>query len=179
MFFLSIGLIFLVWILYYNRFIVLFTRVKSAWADIDVQLKRRHELVPNLLEIVKAYAMHEKNIFEAVAVARTHSLQAQGSQKSQAESVLADSLKSLMVVIENYPDLKADNTFLQLHVQLVEIEESLQYARRYYNGSVRDFNSAIESFPGNIVARIFGFKAKEFFQLDDVSQAAVPKADLG
>jgi LemA protein len=163
---------------FFNKLVMLSMRVKSAWADIDVQLKRRHDLVPNLVEIVKSYAVHEKSTLEAVVAARNQATAVSGLGSAQAEMMLASNLRSLIGLVENYPNLKADGTFLQLHTQLVEIEDTLQYARRYYNGSVRDFNTALESFPGNLIANAFGFKTREFFQLDNAQDAATPQAKL-
>jgi len=170
------GLLLFCAVIYYNRFIILLIRVKNAWADIDVQLKRRHDLVPNLVEIVKIYTVYERSTLEAVTAARNQTIGLEGVKAAAAESLLANNLKSLLAIVENYPDLKADGRFLQLHVQLTEIEDTLQYARRYYNGAVRDFNTAIESFPGNIMAKVFGFKIREFFQLDDIHDGEAPKA---
>ena len=154
--------------LVYNRLVGLRVRAASAWSDIDVQLKRRCDLVPNLVQVVKSYALHEKATLEAVMAARAQALSAQGNKDvARGQAFLAGSLKSLLVVVEGYPLLKADGTFLELHKQLVEIEDTLQYARRYYNGVVRDFNTAIAVFPNNLLSGLAGFKEKEFFGLDE------------
>jgi LemA protein len=162
----------------YNLFVKLNARAKSAWADIDVQLKRRHDLVPNLVTVVKGYALHERTTLEAVTAARSAAIAA-GAQPKEAENALSGTLKSLFALVENYPNLKADGTFLQLHKELVDIEDTLQYARRYYNGVVRDFNTAIAVFPNNAAAALFGFKAKYFFELESVLEKPAPQVDLG
>jgi LemA protein len=139
----------------YNKLVRLRNTVRSAWSDIDVQLKKRYDLVPNLVETVKGYAAHEQSLFTKVTNAR-----------AQAENLLRDSLKSLFAVAEAYPDLKANQDFLQLQTQLKEIEDNIEAARRYYNAVVRDFNTAIEQFPSNLIASRFGFEKSDFFQLE-------------
>lgn len=154
-------------ILIYNRLIRLRNTVQSSWSDIDVQLKKRYDLVPNLVETVKGYASHEKTVFEKVSEARSLAMRASSpAEKAPAENMLRDTLKSLFAVAEAYPELKANANFLQLQTQLKELEDNIEYARRYYNAVVRDFNILIESFPSNIVASSFRFEKGEFFGLE-------------
>jgi len=158
----------LLWIIgAYNGLIRLRNQLENAWAQIDVQLKRRHDLIPNLVETVKGYASHERAVFEKVTTARSMAIQASTPvDKAKAENMLRDTLKSLFAVAEAYPELKANANFMQLQSQLKELEDNIEYARRYYNAIVRDFNILIESFPSNIVASSFGFKQEEFFELE-------------
>lgn len=157
----------------YNNFIRLINRTKEAWADIDVQLKRRYDLIPNLVETVKGYATHEKTAFENVTKARAQAISAGTvGAKGAAENMLTGALKSLFAVAEAYPDLKANQNFLELQRELSDTENKIQAARRFYNGNVRDLNTAVQSFPGNIVAGWFSFKSAEFFELDDSEAAA-------
>jgi LemA protein len=157
----------------YNYFVTLVQRAKEAWADIDVQLKRRYDLIPNLVETVKGYATHEKTAFENVTAARSAAMGAQGAEaKGQAENMLSGALKSLFAVAEAYPDLKANQNFLALQDQLSDTENKIQAARRFYNGNVRDLTTAMQHFPGNIIAGIFGFQAQEYFELGDQDAAA-------
>jgi LemA protein len=163
-------------IVLYNRFVNLRNRVKEAFADIDVQLKRRYDLIPNLVEVVKGYASHEKGVFEKVTEARTRAMGAQSvHEKAQAENMLSQTLKSLFAVSENYPDLKASTNFLELQRELRDAEDKIQAARRFYNTVVMALNTGIESFPGNIVARIFAFKLQEFFEIEEAGQRETPK----
>jgi LemA protein len=163
-------------IVLYNRFVNLRNRVKEAFADIDVQLKRRYDLIPNLVEVVKGYASHEKGVFEKVTEARTRAMGAQSvHEKAQAENMLSQTLKSLFAVSENYPDLKASTNFLELQRELRDAEDKIQAARRFYNTMVMALNTSIESFPGNIVARIFSFKLQEFFEIEEAGQRETPK----
>ena len=149
----------------YNRLIVLKNRVKEAWSDIDVQLRRRYNLIPNLVETVKGYAAHEKGVFEKVTEARTRAMGAQTTKEhSKAENMLSDTLKSLFAVAENYPDLKASTNFLELQRELRDAEDKIQAARRFYNTNTRDLNTQIESFPSNIVAGAFRFSKMDFFE---------------
>ena len=151
----------------YNKLIRLRNTVKSSWSDIDVQLKKRYDLVPNLVETVKGYASHEKNVFENVTKARSMAMNAAApADKAKAENMLTDTLKSLFALAEAYPELKANANFMQLQTQVKELEDSIESARRYYNAVVRDFNIVIESFPSNIVASSFGFRQEEFFELE-------------
>ncbi len=157
----------------YNRFITLVQRTKEAWADIDVQLKRRYDLIPNLVETVKGYATHEQGTLDKVTQARAAAMNAQGiAQKGEAENMLTDALKSLFAVSEAYPDLKANTNFLELQRELSDTENKIQAARRFYNGNVRDLNTAVQSFPGNIIAGMFRFGEREFFELSAEEQAA-------
>jgi LemA protein len=149
----------------YNTLVQLRVRADSAWSDIDVQLKRRHDLIPNLVETVKGYAGHEKGTFENIAKFRSMAMQATGpADKAAAENQLTGALKSLFAVAENYPELKASEEFTQLQGSLNQTEDTIQNARRYYNAVVRDLNTKIQSFPTNILAGMFGFKAKQFFE---------------
>jgi LemA protein len=149
----------------FNGLVTLKNRAQEAWSDIDVQLKRRYDLIPNLVETVKGYAAHERELFEKVTQARAAAMQAQGVKgKADAENMLSGTLKSLFAVSENYPELKASQNFLELQRELTDTEDKIQAARRFYNGNVRDLNIKIESFPSNIFAGIFGFKKMELFQ---------------
>ncbi|HYF13286.1 MAG TPA: LemA family protein [Candidatus Paceibacterota bacterium] len=157
----------------YNRFITLVQRVKEAWADIDVQLKRRYDLIPNLVEAVKGYMGHERGTLEKVTAARTAAMDASGVEnKGKAENFLSETLKSLFAVAEAYPDLKANQNFLELQRELSDTENKIQAARRFYNSIVRDLNTAIHSFPGNLIAGYFHFEPKEYFELEAGEEAA-------
>lgn len=154
-------------IIMYNRLVRLRNTVRSSWSDIDVQLKKRFDLVPAVVETVKGYAKHEKSVFENVTKARSMGMQAATpGEMAKAENMLKDTLKSLFAVAEAYPELKANTNFLQLQTQLGDLENSIESARRYYNAVVRDFNTMTETFPSNLVASSFGFKEAEFFQLE-------------
>ena len=155
-------------IMSYNRFISLINRAKEAWSDIDVQLKRRYDLIPNLVSTVKGYAQHEKTAFENVTRARSMAMGAESlGDKAKAENMLTGALKSLFAVAEAYPDLKANQNFLELQRELSDTENKIQAARRFYNGNVRDLNTSVESFPSNIVANWFKFTLMEFFELEE------------
>ena len=160
--------LFVLWvILNYNRLVTLKNRVKEAWSDIDVQLKRRYDLIPNLVEIVKGYAAHEKELFEKVTDARARAMGAKSiKEKETAENELSGTLKSLFAVSENYPDLKASQNFLELQRELTDTEDKIQASRRFYNGNARDINTMIESFPSSIIANIFRFKKADFFEAE-------------
>ena len=159
----------------YNKLVRLRNTVKSSWSDIDVQLKKRFDLVPNLVETVKGYATHEKSVFEKVTQARSMAMQATSpAEMAKAENMLRDTLKSLFAVAEAYPDLKANTNFLQLQSQLQDLENTIESARRYYNAVVRDFNTLIESFPSNLIASQFSFKQEEFFQLEAPAEERKP-----
>lgn len=152
----------------YNGLVTLRTRVEEAWSDITVQLKRRTDLIPNLVNSVKGYATHEKEVFEKVTEARAAIMNAQGvAQTAEAENMLEGALKNLFAVAEAYPDLKANQNFLHLQQELVDTEDKIQAARRFYNGGVRDLNIKIDTFPSNIVAGMFGFVKREFFEVTD------------
>ncbi len=163
-----------VWVIaVYNRFVRLVMRAKEAWADIDVQLKRRYDLIPNLVESVKGYVRHEAGTLEKVTAARAAAMDAGGvEEKGKAENMLTGALKSLFAVAESYPDLKANSNFLELQRELSDTENKIQASRRFYNTNVRDLNTAIESFPGNIIANMFRFEPREFFALDEAEAAA-------
>ena len=163
----------------YNRFIKLRTRVREAWADIDVQLKRRYDLIPNLIETVKGYADHEKQTLQNVTEARTQAMNAEGaSEKAEAENMLSGALKSLFAVSESYPDLKANENFLELQRELTDTENKIQSARRFYNTNVRDMNISVESFPSNIIAGIFKFTKEPFFELEEEAAKEPVKVDF-
>jgi LemA protein len=163
------------WIIFtYNRLVTLRNRAREAWSDIDVQLKRRYNLIPNLVETVKGYAAHERGVFEKVTEARTRAMGAQTvKEKADAENFLSQTLKSLFAVAENYPDLKASQNFLELQRELRDTEDKIQAARRFYNTNVRDLNIKIESFPANIVATLFGFSKMDFFEIEEVEREPV------
>ncbi len=151
----------------YNSLVTLKNKVDEGWADIDTQLKRRYDLIPNMVETVKGYAKHEKGTFEAVTKARNMAMNATTpEQKAQAENMLSGTLKSLFALAENYPELKADQNFLNLQNTLKEIEEHIQLSRRYYNATVRDLNTKIEIFPNNVIAPMFGFSKREYFEIE-------------
>lgn len=158
-------------VLTYNRFIVLRNRAKEAWSDIDVQLRRRYDLIPNLVETVKGYAAHEKTTFENVTKARTAAIAAEQSgdpkKIGQAENFLSGTLKTLFAVAENYPQLRAAENFLELQRELRDTEDKVQASRRFYNANVRDINIKIESFPANVIAKIFRFTKMDFFETGD------------
>jgi LemA protein len=157
----------------YNGFISLINRAKEAWSDIEVQLKRRYDLIPNLVNTVKGYATHESSAFEKVTQARAAAIGAGNiHDKGQAENMLSGALKSLFAVAEAYPDLKANTNFLELQRELSDTENKIQAARRFYNGNVRDLNTKVESVPSNIVANIFKFQKMEFFELEAGEEAA-------
>ena len=163
----------------YNDLVTKKNRAKEAWADIDVQLKRRYNLIPNLVEAVKGYASHERELFEKVTEARTKAMAATNiREKGQAENMLSNTLKSLFAVAENYPDLKASENFLELQRELRDTEDKIQAARRFYNANVRDLNIKIESFPSNIIASIFDFKKMELFELEEPEQRERPKVQF-
>lgn len=161
----AIGIILFFVIATYNRLILLKNRAKEAWSDIDVQLKRRYNLIPNLVNTVKGYATHERELLENVTKARTSAMQAGTmKEKGEAENVLSSTLKSLFAVAENYPDLKASTNFLELQRELRDTEDKIQASRRFYNTNVRDFNTKLETFPTNLIASLFNFKKREFFE---------------
>jgi len=167
-------------IVIFNNLVRMRNVVREGWSGIDVQLRRRTDLVPNLVETVKGYAAHERGLFEDVAKNRAQSIAADNvGGQAAAEQALQGSLARLFAVAEAYPELKANKNFLELQQQLVEIEDQLQMARRYYNGAVRNLNIGIQSFPGVVLARPFGFREEPFFELDDRAQAAAPQVSLG
>jgi LemA protein len=165
-----LGLIVLFFIFKYNGFISLRNRAEEAWADIDVQLKRRYDLIPNLVSTVKGYATHEVDTFDKVTQARANAMGAGGrNEKGEAENMLSGTLKSLFAVSEAYPDLKANTNFIELQKELADTENKIMASRRFYNGNVRDFNTGIEMFPGSIIAGMFKFGKMEFFELENDS----------
>ncbi|OGC10345.1 hypothetical protein A3J90_05970 [candidate division WOR-1 bacterium RIFOXYC2_FULL_37_10] len=161
-----------VWVItMYNGLVKLKVRVEEAWADIEVQLKRRYNLIPNLVNTVKGYATHEKELFENVTKARANAMNAQGvEEKGKAENMLSGTLKSLFAVAENYPNLKANENFLSLQADLTDTEDKIMYSRRFYNGNVRDLNTKIQIFPSNIIANSFGFKMREMFEVENAEE---------
>lgn len=158
----------------YNRLVALRNRIDNAWSQIDVQLKRRYDLIPNLIETVKGYAAHEKQLFENVTKARSEAISA-GSvgEQSKAENMLTGTLRSLFAVAENYPDLKANQNFMMLQEELSGTEGKIAYARQFYNDSVMALNTNIQTFPSNIVASMFGFKEREYFEIEEISREPV------
>ncbi len=168
---LGVAIVFLGWLaLSYNNFVKLGARTNEAWSDIDVQLKRRYDLIPNLVNTVKGYAEHEKEAFENVTKARALAMGAQSvKDHAQAETQLSGALKSIFALSEAYPELKANTNFLHLAEELADTENKIQASRRFYNGNVRDLNIAVESFPSNIVAKIFSFMKREFFELEEAA----------
>jgi LemA protein len=171
---LGLAVIIVLWAVYaYNRFVTLSTRVKEAWSDIDVQLKRRYDLIPNLVETVKGYAAHESGTLQNVTEMRTRAMNATApGDKAEAENLLSGALKSLFAVSENYPNLKANENFAKLQDELSDTENKIQAARRFYNSVVQDLNQAIQMFPSNLIANMGGFKPADFFQLSDADSAA-------
>ncbi len=174
---LGVVAVFIIWLAgSYNGLVRLRQRVKEAWSDIEVQLKRRYDLIPNLVETVKGYATHEKEAFENVTKARAQALAGGGTAHDQAakENMLAGALKSVFAVAEAYPELKANQNFLALQQELSDTENKIQASRRFFNSNVMEINTRVESFPSNIVAGIFGFKKEEFFDLDETPAQREP-----
>ena len=174
---LAVVVVLIIWTIFlYNRFIQLRNRVQEGWSDIEVQLKRRYDLIPNLVNTVKGYAKHEKGTFEKVTEMRANAINASGTKnQAQAENMLTDALKSIFAVSENYPDLKANENFVELQRELTDTENKIQSARRFYNSVVIDFNNAVQVFPSNIIASAFRFVQMEFFELDDDERDAAEK----
>ena len=174
--------IIVLWVVFaYNRLVTLVNRAKEAWADIQVQLKRRYDLIPNLVETVKGYATHESSAFENVTKARAAAIDAGSAThatQAQAENQLTGALKSLFAVSEAYPDLKANQNFLQLQKEIGDTEDKIQASRRFYNGNVRDLNIAIQSFPNNVIASSFGFKPMDLFELANDAEAEPVKVQF-
>ncbi len=160
----------------YNSLVGLRNHVKESWSDVDTELRRRYDLIPRLVETVKGYAAHEKEVLQKVTVARTRAVGATGSPSSQArvENELIGTLKSLFAVVENYPDLKASNNFLELQDELVNTEDRIQAARRFYNGNVREYDNRVQMFPSSMIASMFNFKEAEFFQISEIERTAPP-----
>lgn len=160
----------------YNGLVKLKNRSQEAWSDIDVQLKRRYNLIPNLVKTVEGYAAHEKQVFENVTKARTEAISAKGvGAQEKAENMLTGALKSLFAVAENYPDLKASNNFMKLQEELTDTEDKIEASRRFYNANVRDLNIKVEAFPSNIVASMFSFKKKKLFEIEESQAEAIKK----
>ena len=172
--FLIVAAVIIGWVVFaYNNFVRMVNRAKEAWADIDVQLKRRYDLIPNLLESVKGYVKHERETLEGVTAARVAAMDAGSvAERGKAENMLTGALKSLFAVAEAYPSLMANQNFLELQRELSDTENKIQAARRFYNGNVRDLNTAVESFPGNVIAGVFRFTPREFFELEAGEAAA-------
>lgn len=176
-----VGVLLLWLILIYNSLIRSRLRVKEAWSDIDVQLKRRYNLIPNLVESVKGYMTHEREVLENVTKARAEAINAQGKDagfQAQAENMLSGALKTLFAVAENYPDLKANQNFLDLQNELTDTEDKIQASRRFYNGNVRDYNTKIQVFPNNVIAGAMGFHAENFFEIENEEEREVVKVDF-
>lgn len=170
----AVVLIFIILAAMYNGLVRANVRVDEAWSDITVQLKRRADLIPNLINTVKGYATHEKSVFEDVTKARAETLSAQGpAEAAKAENGFQAAMKSLFAVAEAYPDLKASDNFKELQAELVDTEDKIQASRRFYNGSARDLNTKIKVFPTNIFAGMLGFKPREFFEVDEAEAAAI------
>ena len=164
----------------FNQLVKYRNLVQEAWGGIDAQLKRRYDLIPNIIEVVKGYMQYERNLFEEITELRTKVIKSQSvMEKEAAENDLSDIIKDICVVVENYPDLKADRSFLEFQKNLIEIEDQIQMARRYYNGTVRNYNTAVESFPGNIVAGLLNFTKAEFFEIEYATERQVPDVNLG
>ena len=166
----------------YNRLVTLRQRVREAWSDIDVQLKRRYDLIPNLVETVKGYAAHEKGVFEAVTQARANAISAGASgspeQRAQAENLLTGALRSVFAVAEAYPQLQASQNFRDLQEQLGATEDKIAFARRFYNGNVRDYNTSLQTFPTTVLAGMFGFTSEQYFELADAAEREAPKVSF-
>jgi LemA protein len=178
--FLLLGAIFVLFLLIclfnYNSLVKFSNFISEAWSGINVQLKKRHDLIPNLVETVKGYSKHEKTLLEEITKYRSVAISSHSiEKKAQAEAGLTDTLKTLFAVAENYPDLKANSNFMALQEELRSIENDIQYARRYYNGVVRDYNNMVQRFPSNIVANFFNFTTKPYFELSSEHEAANPQ----
>lgn len=174
-----IGALVLFFIAMYNRLVTLRQRVKEAWADIDVQLKRRHDLIPNLVETVKGYATHEASVFQKVTEARAAAVAAGATgtpeQRAQAENVLTGALRSVFAVAEAYPQLQASQNFRDLQENLTATEDKISFARRFYNGNVRDYNTSLQTLPTSLFAGMLGFKPEQYFELTDAAEREVPQ----
>lgn len=169
-----LGLVFM-----YNKLVRMRNRVQEAWADIDVQLKRRHDLIPNLVDTVKGYMTHEREVLENVTKARTAVMNADNREDlEKGENMLSDALKSLFAVSENYPDLKASQNFVELQRELSDTENKIQAARRFYNSNVREYNTTVEQVPTNLVAGMFGFKREDLFKIEVEEERDVPNVEF-
>lgn len=173
----GIAAVIIIWLIAtYNSLIRLRNRSQEAWADIDVQLKRRHNLIPNLVNSVRAYASHERQLFEKISEARARAMGAKEvGERIEAENTLSGALKTLFAISEDYPELKASQNFFELQRELRDTEDKIQAARRFYNSNVRDLNIKIESFPASMVARAFAFKKRELFELEEQEARSVPE----
>ncbi len=171
-----VALVVILGVVSYNRFVSGRQLIRDSWSNIDTELRRRYDLIPNLVETVKGYAAHERGVFEEVTRARAAAVSATGSPAEQAaaEGPFVAALRQLFAVVENYPDLKANQNFLALQSELSNTEDRLQTARRFYNANVREFNSRVQSFPSNVVARTFGFKEEQFFEVEETLRTAGP-----
>ncbi len=178
--FIGIAVVIILWVIFiFNSLVSLKNRTKEAWSDIDVQLKRRYDLIPNLIATVKGYAKHEERVFTKVTEARNLAIAATTpGEQSQAENALTSALKTLFAVAENYPQLRANENFLGLQRELADTENRIQAARRFYNGNVRDFNIRRETFPSSIVAKLFGFKPFELFEISVEAERETPKVEF-
>ncbi len=169
-----ISILIITGIIYFNLFIRYRNKIKNSESDIDVQLKRRFDLLPNLVEIVKAYASHEKELFEKIATQRSLFTSANTTkEKALSGNIMTGLLKNLFVAVENYPDLLANKSFINLQESLIEIEDTIQMSRRYYNAVVRDYNTSVESFPGILFARISGFRSADFFEIEFLEKETI------
>ena len=178
----AVGVLILLYVaLTYNMLVRLRQHCKESWSGIDTELKRRYELIPNLVETVKGYARHEREVLQSVIEARSRAVASTGAPDSQArdENVFVGALRKLFAVAEGYPELKASANFLALQQQLAETEDRIQAARRFYNANVRDMNTRVEVFPSNLIARTFGFTKQEFFEIEDAGVRAAAKLELG
>ena len=178
---LGVVVVLLIWaIATYNRLVRTRNHCDESWSDVDTELKRRYNLIPNLVETVKGYAKHEESVFESVIAARNKAEANHADLASQAtdENALVGTLKRMFLLVENYPELKANQNFLHLQEELTTTENRIQRARRFYNGNVRDLANLIEAFPSNVIAGMYGFKKREFFEIEDSSQRAVPKVEI-
>ncbi len=177
--FIAIVVLVFMFIGFYNSLVRLRNQVKNAWSQIDVQLKRRHDLIPNLIETAKGYMKHEQDTLKAITEARSKAMGADSvGEKSKAESALSGAMSKFFVVVENYPDLKANQNFLALQEELTSTENKIAFSRQSYNDQVLFFNNKIQMFPSNIVAGMFNFKQEDFFELEDKTERAVPKVDF-
>jgi LemA protein len=173
----AVVLLVIIAVVLYNGLVKMRIRTEEAWSDITVQLKRRYDLIPNLVNAVKGYAKHESGVFQAVTEARSNALNAQGvKETAAAENQFEGALKSLFAVAESYPQLRASENFQQLQAELTDTEDKIMASRRFYNGSVRDLNTKIDTVPTNIIAKMFGFKKREFFEVEDVASVEKPVA---
>ena len=177
----AVAILLILWmILVYNTLVRLNNQCRESWSNVDTELKRRYDLIPNLVTVVTAYARHERETLDFVTRARNQAINSTGSPASQArdENVLVDALRQLFVVVERYPTLKADEHFLKLQQELIDTEDRIQAARRFYNANVRDFNTRIEVFPSNIIAGLSGFSREDFFEIEETGMGSAPGANF-